>query len=188
MYKKSCFFFLFFFLLSFSSSSSNMSSTVCSHGGSLFTNEEQKKVGSWRIWHFCHTFRPLSWRHWYRFLGTKWRHVRSCSLDFRMPFFFFLQTRPEIDWKTRYCEPGIVCLFVCLFLYCFYLFVCLIACFVVVFIPIDKSHAATSPRFPFNILCSLSRCHQQRSYTTTAPTTCRKTRPVDQWSSALCSL
>ena len=54
-----------------------------SHAGSLFNNEEQIKVALWRIWYFSHTFLSCSWRHWYKLLGTKWQHLRSCFRDFR---------------------------------------------------------------------------------------------------------
>ena len=41
----------------------------------VFTNEEQKKVDSWRISDFCHLCRRCLWRHWYRTLGTKYCRV-----------------------------------------------------------------------------------------------------------------
>ena len=50
-----------------------------------FINEEQKKVGSWRVGYFRHTRRPCSTRHWYRLLGIKWPHSRSCFRDFQIP-------------------------------------------------------------------------------------------------------
>ena len=42
----------------------NLRSSGRGRVGSLFTNEEQNKVGSWRIWYFCHTCQPRLWRHW----------------------------------------------------------------------------------------------------------------------------
>ena len=51
---------------------------------SLFANEQRKtkqiQIGSWRIWYFYRTYRPCSWRHWYRQLTTLWQPSRS---DFR---------------------------------------------------------------------------------------------------------
>ena len=37
---------------------SNFSASGRSHVGAFFTSEDQKKGGSWRICHFCHTCRP----------------------------------------------------------------------------------------------------------------------------------
>ena len=56
----------------------NFSSSGRSHVGSLFTNEEQKKAASWRIWYFCHTCRPSLGLHWYRLLGTKLQYSQLC--------------------------------------------------------------------------------------------------------------
>ena len=33
----------------------------CSHTGLPFISEEQKKVGTWHNWYFCHTCQPCSW-------------------------------------------------------------------------------------------------------------------------------
>ena len=50
--------------------------------------DQQKWIGSWRVWHFYHTFRPC-WprRHWHRLLGTKWQHSRPCFRDFQIAIF-----------------------------------------------------------------------------------------------------
>jgi len=59
----------------------NLSTSGSSHLGSLFTNEERKKIGSWQIWYFCPTCQPCLWHH-RCLLGTKWQHSQSCFYDF----------------------------------------------------------------------------------------------------------
>ena len=47
--------------------SSVFSSSGLSHVGSLFSEEEQKKFGPWRVWGLsCHTFRCCLLCYWYR--------------------------------------------------------------------------------------------------------------------------
>ena len=56
-----------------------------SHVDSLFTMEGRK---SWLcVWYFYSIFRPCSWRHWHRQLGTKWPLSQSCFLDFQTSIF-----------------------------------------------------------------------------------------------------
>ena len=42
---------------------SDLSSSGLCHVALLFTNEEQRKTGSWCIWCFCHKCCPCSWHH-----------------------------------------------------------------------------------------------------------------------------
>ena len=59
----------------------------CSHDGSLFTNERQKKtIGSWCIVHFCHTYQLCSWHH--RLLEGKKNNSSAHSSIF-FNFFYF---------------------------------------------------------------------------------------------------
>ena len=51
LYKRSTFF------------ASDLSSSGLCHVALLFTNEEQRKTGSWCIWCFCHKCCPCSWHH-----------------------------------------------------------------------------------------------------------------------------
>ena len=55
---------------------SNMSSSGHCTAGSLFTSEEQRKVGSWCNWYCCHTRQLALWYHWCRLLCTTWQHSR----------------------------------------------------------------------------------------------------------------
>ena len=57
----------------------NFSSSVAQQCCSLFTNGEQKRVGSWHIWYFSHT---CLWQHGNRLLCTKWLHPCSCFYNF----------------------------------------------------------------------------------------------------------
>ena len=68
------FFLLFFF-------PANLSSSGCSRFGSLFTNEEQKNVGSWRNINFRHTCRHCSWRHRHGQPDTSGQLSRPCLRD-----------------------------------------------------------------------------------------------------------
>ena len=65
---------------------------------SVFTSKEHRKVGLWRVWHFCHTLRLCSWRHWPRLLGTKRRHPWSAFRDSPSPVYDV--TGQEIGRKT----------------------------------------------------------------------------------------
>ena len=67
---------------------------VGSHFGLLFTNEEQKKVGSWHNKHSCHACRPYSWHH--RLPVTKWQHACSCFHEFQTSNFNKINL-----WHTR---------------------------------------------------------------------------------------
>ena len=86
---------------------SNLSS-LANNVGSLFTSEKQK-VDSCHASYFCHAFRPCSWRHWHRRLGTKCQHSQSCFRDFQTSIF------NNQGQKSSAQLPFCVCLFVCLF-------------------------------------------------------------------------
>ena len=51
----------------------------------------EKKPDLWRNRYYCHIRWPCSWRHWYRLLGTKWQHSRSCFCGFET----FIFNKPD---------------------------------------------------------------------------------------------
>ena len=65
------FFFSIFIQRKISVCASNMSSLRCSHVGSVFTSEQQKKVGLWYLWYLWHT----------------WQHLLSSFCALQMPIF-----------------------------------------------------------------------------------------------------
>ena len=73
---------------------SNLSWLGCSHFGSLFTGEEQKKDDLWHSWYFCHTFQSSSWCH---------RLCQNGSAHGRVPphrlsnVHFLKQSRPHVS-------------------------------------------------------------------------------------------
>ena len=100
------------------------------HACSLFTSEDQKKVGLWHILYFCHTFRPCSyditdtfathfglvymtsltllppcsWRRWHRLLGAKWQHSWSRFCDFQM--LVFIKQDEKSSGKLSLCHTS----------------------------------------------------------------------------------
>ena len=85
----------------------------CSHDGSLFTNERQKKpIGSWCIVHFCHTYQLCSWHH--RLLEEKKKKIAVLTaLSFFIIFIFRAQflTKETMNWLKNcfesVCFPSI---------------------------------------------------------------------------------
>ena len=75
----------------------NLSSPGCSQVGSLFTNEEQKRVGSWQNIHFCHTCWPCSWCHRHRTPDTKWQRTELCLRNFNTWTLLFFSTIKTVN-------------------------------------------------------------------------------------------
>ena len=104
------------------------------HAGSVFTNKEQKKAGSWSVCRFCSTCWPCSWHHWHRLLGTKWQHSWSHVHNSHTFFLSFSTNKTRNLVKTTLSSSFFFFFF---FLFCYYS------------IPINMAWIASSSQFPF---------------------------------------
>ena len=68
-----------------------------SHVGSLFTNKELKRVGSWRHWYFCYTCRPCLWCHWHTADGQNMAALTVVSSRLYKRHFLTERTRNGVE-------------------------------------------------------------------------------------------
>ena len=158
----------------FASNFSELASGRSHSVGALLKKKEEKRKEKKRLDQdvldtFFRTFRPCSWRQWYKLRGTKWQHARSYfsrhyNIDFE-------QTGPEIELKA--VGTSSFCLFVLIFGVCVCVRASVRACeracvracvrvcvwcvlkkdfffFFFYLTPIDKAYAASSQRFSFS--------------------------------------